>query len=205
MISALHDAVLDILGSDALLGLVKFIHVGAIAVWVGGLIGLPWLMAQRRGIVRRSGRPALHRLHAIGRMLHIGLVSPAAVLAISSGIGLIFLRATYSPWFTAKLGFVVLLGAGHVLCARTMVRVFADDPVEEDPEGGVNPRELRLSPRRAILLNGLIGVGAVGVLMMVLMKPPLDWSGLAPDLFQPGALAGPLGLQSSDATMMPTP
>lgn len=205
MISALVDAALDAVTSEAFLGLVKFIHVGAIAVWVGGLIALPWLMAQRRGIVRRAGRHALHRLHAMGRMLHIGLVSPAAVLAISSGIGLIFLRETYAPWFTAKLGFVVLLGAGHVLCARTMVRVFADDPVEEDPEDGVNPRELRLNPGRAALLTGLIGVGAIGILMMVLMKPPLDWSGLAPDLFQPGALAGPLGLQSSDATMMPTP
>ena len=103
------------------------------------------------------------------------------------------------------LGFVVLLGAGHVLCARTMVTVFADDPIEEEPEEKVNPRELRLTPARAVLLNGLIGVGAIGVLMMVLMKPPLDWSGLAPDLFQPGALAGPLGLQSSEATMMPIP
>lgn len=205
MISALYDTAIGILNSDALLGLMKFIHVGAIALWVGGLIGLPWLMAQRRGIVRRSGRHALHRLHAIGRMLHIGLVSPAAVLAISSGIALIFLRETYSPWFAAKLGFVVLLGAGHVLCARTMIRVFADDPIEEEPKDEVDPRELRLTPMRALLLNGLIGVGAVGVLMMVLMKPPLDWSGLAPDLFQPGALAGPLGLQSSDATMMPIP
>ncbi|MDO5371032.1 CopD family protein [Paracoccus sp. (in: a-proteobacteria)] len=205
MIPAFIDAVRDILDSDAFLGLVKFIHLGAIAVWVGGLIALPWLMAQRRGITRRGGQRALHRLHAMGRMLHIGLVSPAAVLAISSGIGLIFLRETYSPWFTAKLGFVVLLGAGHVLCARTMVRVFADDPIEEDPEGKINPRELRLTPGRAILLNGLIGLGAIGILMMVLMKPPLEWSGLAPGLFQPGALAGPLGLQSSDATMIPTP
>lgn len=205
MIAAFYDAVLGILQSDAFLGLTKFIHVGAIATWLGGLIALPWLMAQRRGITRRGGRHALHRLHAIGRMLHIGLVSPAAVLAIISGIALIFLRDTYAPWFSAKLGFIVLLGAGHVLCARTMVHVFADDPVEEETEEAVNPRELRLEPGRAILLIGLIGVGAIGVLMMVLIKPPLDWSGLAPDLFQPGALAGPLGLQSSDATMRPTP
>lgn len=205
MIGALFDLIRGIVTSEAFLAAVKFLHVGAIALWAGGLIGLPWLMAQRDGIRRRGGKHALKRLHAMARMLHIGLVSPAAVLAIASGTALIFLRETYAPWFTAKLGFVVLLGAGHVLCARTMVKLFADDPIEEEPDNDLDPRRLRLRPGRAILLNGLIGVGALGVLLVVLMKPPLDFSGIAPDLFQPGALGDRLGLQSSDDTMRPMP
>lgn len=205
MIGAIHDFIAGIVTSEAFLAAVKFVHVGAIALWVGGLIGLPWLMTQREGIRRRGGRHALHRLHAMARMMHVGLVSPAAVLAILSGTALIFLRETYAPWFTAKLGFVVLLGAGHVLCARTMVKLFADDPVEEEPEGNVDSRGLRLRAGRAILLNGLIGVGAVGVLLMVLTKPPLDFSGIAPGLFQPGALGERLGLQSLADTMRPMP
>ena len=71
------------------------------------------------------------------------------MVAIVSGTALIFLRETYAPWFTAKLGFVVLL--------------------------------------------------------VVLMKPPLDFSGIAPGLFQPGALGARLGLQSSGDTMRPMP
>lgn len=205
MIAGLHDLSAGILTSRAFLAAAKFLHVGAIALWVGGLIGLPWLMGQHEGIRRRHGRHALQRLHAMARMLHVGLVSPAAVLAIMSGTALIFLRETYAPWFTAKLGFVVLLGAGHVLCARTMVRLFADDLIEEEPEGKVDPRRLRLRPGRAVLLNGLIGVGAVGILLMVLMKPPLDFRDLAPGLFQPGALGKALGLQSSADTMRPMP
>ena len=205
MIATLSDVITGAVTSEAFLAAIKFLHVGAIALWVGGLIGLPWLMAQRDGIRRRGGRNALHRLHAMARTLHIGLVSPAAVVAIVSGTALIFPRETYAPWFTAKLGFVVLLGAGHVLCARTMVRLFADDPIEEEPEGNVDPRRLRLRPGRAVLLNGLIGVGAVGVLLVVLMKPPLDFSGIAPGLFQPGALGARLGLQSSGDTMRPMP
>ena len=110
MIATLSDVITGAVTSEAFLAAIKFLHVGAIALWVGGLIGLPWLMAQRDGIRRRGGRNALHRLHATARTLHIGLVSPAAVVAIVSGTALIFLRETYAPWFTAKLGFVVLLG-----------------------------------------------------------------------------------------------
>lgn len=86
-----------------------------------------------------------------------------------------------------------------------MVKLFADDPIEEEPESDFDPRHLRLRPGRAILLNGLIGVGALGVLLVVLMKPPLDFSGIASDLFQPGALGDRLGLQLSDDTMRPMP
>ena len=205
MIAALSDVITGADTSEAFLAAIKFLHVGAIALWVGGLIGLPWLMAQRDGIRRRGGPNALHHLHAMARTLHIGLVSPAAVVAIVSGTGLIFLRETYAPWFTAKLGFVVLLRAGHVLCARTMVRLFADDPIEEEPEGNVNPRRLRLRPGRSVLLNGLIGVGAVGVLLVVLMKQPLHFSGIAPGLFKPGAMGARMGLKSSGETMRPMP
>lgn len=67
MIATLSDVITGAVTSEAFLAAIKFLHVGAIALWVGGLIGLPWLMAQRDGIRRRGGRNALHRLHAMAR------------------------------------------------------------------------------------------------------------------------------------------
>jgi protoporphyrinogen IX oxidase len=46
----------------------KFIHLATIAVWSGGLIILPFLFWQRRGI--ETG-PGLERLHRLTRFVYV--------------------------------------------------------------------------------------------------------------------------------------
>lgn len=167
----------------------KLVHVAAIALWVGGLLSIPYLVWQRRGLLREQGRAAVHRLHRIVRLVHVGVTSPAAVVAVISGIALIFLRQTWDSWFTLKLVFVGVLVVAHNVANRVQRKVFADDPLDGSSRSEAEHGEL---PGPAALGLGVtIAVGALGVLVTVLAKPPIDLSGLAPDLLRPGAL-GPI-------------
>jgi protoporphyrinogen IX oxidase len=158
--------------------LTKLVHVAAIAVWVGGLVSVPFLLVQRH---RLSGE-AVHRLHRLVRSLHIQFVSPAAFVAIGTGIALIFLREVFFVWFTAKLYLVGLLVICHVLIGLLIVSTF-------EPEGRTG----------ALVYTGLTGTtaaAALGVLYFVLAKPALDLGALTGAAFEPGGLeetiVGPL-------------
>lgn len=151
--------------------LVKFVHMGAIAVWVGGLAALPVLLVQRRGLVGRD----LDRLHRLTRFVHVALISPAAFLAIGSGILLVFLRETWVEWFSLKLVLVAVLVAMHIATGLAIVSTFVP--------GGRRGRVLGA-------LSSLSSLGvACGILWLVLAKPEIsaaEWGGEA---FRPGALA----------------
>src|SRR5690606_20968502 len=60
-------------GAGMIVAWIKFIHVAAIALWSGGLVALPFLYHQRKGLEGEE----LHRLHAFTRFFYVGLVSPA--------------------------------------------------------------------------------------------------------------------------------
>lgn len=83
----------------------KLVHIAAISVWCAGMLGLPLLFLRRNSV---RDEPDLNRLHRLVRRLYVVVMSPAAFLAVASGTGLIFLRATYAPWFGVKLSLVGL-------------------------------------------------------------------------------------------------
>ena len=154
----------------------KFIHVGTIAFWAAGLIALPFLYVQRRGLEDE----ALHRLHAFARFLYVNIVSPAAFIAIGTGTALIFLMGTYENWFSAKLLAVAVLTGIHIFSGLMILKLF--------------------EPGRAYPLWRLIGVVTLTVavvtiiLALVLGKPRLEWPAMFANLFVPGRLgeiAGP--------------
>lgn len=153
-----------------LLWITKLVHLTAISLWAGGLLVLPFLLRQKRD---QTGEP-LHRLHRMVRMLYVGWLSPAAFLGIGTGVALIFLRSTFTEWFTLKLLFVGLLAALHVRVGLAVLSVF-------DPGG-------RLTPWGARLLTGGMVVSVSGILVTVLWKPVIPSGEWAPDLFRPGAL-----------------
>src|SRR5690606_4924212 len=88
----------------------KFVHVGSIALWSAGLIALPFLFRQRRGL---DGE-ALQRLHAFTRFFYVNLVSPGAYVAVGSGTVLILMQGTYANWFSAKLLAVSAMTGIHI-------------------------------------------------------------------------------------------
>lgn len=101
----------------------KFIHIGAIAIWAGGLAALPAMFRRREGLEGAT----LDRLHRGTRFVYLMVISPAAIAAIASGIALMFLRETFVPWFSAKMYFVAALAGLHVLAGRMVLNVFHED------------------------------------------------------------------------------
>ena len=180
------------MSAEILIGSLKLIHIATISIWVGGLLAMPYLIWRRHGLLRAQGSDAVHRLHRTVRLLHIGLVSPAAVIAVISGTVLIFLRDTYGPWFWLKLVFVGVLVLAHNVANRSLRRVFADDPLDKREERGT--QHASFTGAQALALGVMIAIGSSGVLLSVLGKPDLDLSALLPaGAFRPGALGDALG------------
>ncbi len=154
----------------------KFIHMAAISIWCAGLICLPGLYAQRH---RVENDEALYRLQGLVRFAYVSLISPAAFVAIGSGIGLIFLQATFVEWFSVKMAFVGVLVVIHILTGLVIIRLF------EDGE--------RYPAWRFVAVTIVTTLVTLAILIVVLAKPPLHWDWLPMDLTRPGALRDIVG------------
>jgi len=165
----------------------KFIHLAAIALWSGGLLGLPFLFWQRRGL---PAGPDLDRLHRITRLVYVELTSPAAFVAIGTGTALIFLQATFAEWFSLKMALVGAMAMLHVVAGLVQHQLFS-------PKG----RFGRLS---FVSLTAAYAVLIVGILWVVLAKPQIDSNEFAKQLFKPGGL-GRAAHQSLGDTRIPMP
>jgi putative membrane protein len=149
----------------------KFIHLATIAIWSGGLIALPFLFWQRRGI---EAGPELDRLHRITRYVYVGMTSPAACLAIGSGTALIFLQTTFLEWFSLKMVLVGILVMLHVVAGLTLMHLF-------EPSG-------HFGRFPYIVLTGSYLVLITAIIWVVLAKPHIDSNQIAAKLFAPGGL-----------------
>jgi len=152
--------------------LLKFVHLAAIAVWSGGLIGLPFLFWQRRAL---TAGPDLDRLHRIARLVYVELTSPAAFIAIGSGTALIFLQATFEEWFSLKMLLVAIMAMLHVVAGLVLLHLFS-------PQG-------RFGRFSYVALTSAYVVLIAAILWIVLAKPHIDANQFAVHLFEPGALA----------------
>lgn len=147
----------------------KFVHVAAIAVWCAGLIVLPGLFMRRSFVPNRSD---LNQLQAMVRFSYVVIISPAAFIAVGSGIGLIFARETFEVWFSMKLVFVGLLVAIHILSGLVILKLFENDKTY--PAG------------RFVAVTTLTIIATLGILYFVLAKPVLELP--QNGLFEPGNL-----------------
>lgn len=103
----------------------KFFHIAAMAVWFTGLFLLPRLFiarlraddAQRDA---NADEETQARLNALGKSLYFGLMTPAAVLTVALGIGLIG-YGFEGPWLPAKLALVALAVLLHLYFGQLLV------------------------------------------------------------------------------------
>jgi protoporphyrinogen IX oxidase len=149
----------------------KFVHICAIAIWCAGLIALPGLYVQR---VHAHDKDTLYRLQGLVRFAYVALISPAAFIAVGTGIALIFLRETYEPWFHLKLAFVAMLVVTHILTGLVIIRLFE--------EGEVYPTW------RFLVVTALTVLIATLIIAVVLLKPDMSVDFLPDAMFRPGAL-----------------
>lgn len=150
----------------------KSVHIAALAIWCGGLLVLPLMLARHR--------PALvsEEYRLVRRATHVTYtlcVTPAAVIAVITGTWLIFLREAFVPWLFAKLVFVALLVVVHAWFGDHVARV-AEAPENHRP------------PDPALALTAAF-LPMIAILTLVLAKPALDW------VVFPGWLLEPRGGQ----------
>jgi protoporphyrinogen IX oxidase len=102
----------------------KLAHVAALALWCAALFGIPALLAAYPEV--RHARDE-RRLRAAARACYILIASPAAVVAIGTGAGLIAAASAQGGWLALKLTAVSLLVLFHVFCGR-LIAVLHDRP-----------------------------------------------------------------------------
>ena len=148
----------------------KFLHIASIAVWAAGLVSLPGLYVQRAHV---SDKEALYRLQMMVRFAFVAVISPAAFLAVTTGIMLIFGQQTFAGWFSLKLFFVACLVVLHVLTGLVIIRLFQ--------EGETYP------VWRFVVTTTVTCALVLAVLYVALAKPGIhaDFTGT---LFEPGGL-----------------
>lgn len=154
------------------ISIVKAIHIIGISLWGAGLIALPLMLA------RHTPDDNQDQYARVRRFTHYGythLLTPAAVIAVGAGIGLIFLREVFVPWMFAKLVLVGALVALHAIVGNTVVRM-GEQTNESQP-----PHPLLFIVPALCLLTG--------ILLVVLSKPGIG------DDFIPEWLHSPRGLQ----------
>lgn len=141
----------------------KALHVATLLVWCAGLLALPLTL---RWHDPDHSPGAQDRLLQITRGTYIWLATPAAVVAIGSGTGLMFAREVFVPWMFAKLVVVAVMVVVHVRVG------LAVEKLKEAPHKAPAPRAVWLAMAAAITISG--------VLLLVLSKP-VPPANLAPE------------------------
>jgi uncharacterized membrane protein len=154
----------------------KFLHIACIATWVAGLFYLAALLAGHR---RVRDRQDFARIRMASRFAFMGIVSPAAFIAIGTGGALLFIADALHPWMFVKLMGVGVLVVAHVQYGYVLTHL-AD-------EGAKGPTT------RIRVVVGAIFLSALTVLYLVLAKPVITDSFVPRSLTEPGFLTRPEG------------
>ena len=157
---------------DGLIPHVKALHLGFVAVWIAGLFALPRMLARHDRAIVQDEFTQIRRATHFG---YVWVITPAAILAISTGTALIFMRDVFTVWIFAKLVLVTGLVAMHAWVGRTIIAVAETDGQHEPPD--------------PLLPTMVIFSLVIAVLILVLSKPELG------ELPIPSWLLQPLGRQ----------
>ena len=140
----------------------KFLHLGGLSLWCAALIALP-VFLQTHG--RTTDQSDYDRFRLVTHIGYIAIATPAALLTIAAGTGLVFAAGVFTPWLVVKLGLV----AGMVL-----VHVWIGHLVQI--AGEKRKSRFAIPPVAGLWAAGPLILGVLGI---VLWKPDLgfvlDW------------------------------
>lgn len=145
----------------------KFAHLAAMLCWCAAMIALPVMLYFYGGIWRKSrGSEQEQARYAEFRMIthygYIGFATPAAIIAIATGTGLIFADQVFDLWFVAKLALVAGMSLVHAWIGHFILVSAKDRGLQRMP-----------SPVWTLVLGLPL---MAGVLWLVLAKPDLAWT-----------------------------
>lgn len=135
---------------------VKAVHVMAIISWMAGLLYVYRLFVYH---AMETEKVVQERFQVMERRLIRGIMNPAAVLALATGIGLLTYFPVYlhQPWMHAKLTFVAGLFVSHGMAMRFRVKLI-------DAPHAVPHKTFRI-------LNEVPTLLMIGIVIMVIVRP----------------------------------
>ena len=153
-----------------LIVVMKVAHIVALILWCAGLLLLPIALSLHRP---HSDQRSFDRVRLLTHATYTKIVTPAAVIAIGTGIALIFLREVFAHWFALKLLMVAILVVLHGWIGHHVAQV-------------AEHREAYAAPRRTFLAMANLTVMSA-ILVLVLWKPVIS------DVWMPEWLTTPQG------------
>ena len=135
---------------------IKSLHVMAIISWMAGLLYLYRLFVYH---AMETEKVVMDRLQVMERRLLNGITTPAAVVALITGLWMLWMLPSYlsQPWMHAKLTFVLGLGVMNGLAYRYRKGLISDP-------GAVSHRTFRL-------LNEVPTMLMIGIVVMIIVRP----------------------------------
>ena len=95
----------------------KALHISTLLIWCAGLFYLPGLYVAHPKV---ESHHDFRRLRIMTRFAFVGVISPAAVIAVVSGTALVFVAQVEGGWMAAKLAIVTLMVLFHLYCGRLL-------------------------------------------------------------------------------------
>ncbi|HXH52033.1 MAG TPA: CopD family protein [Sphingomicrobium sp.] len=152
----------------------KFLHITALSVWVAGLLYLPAMLWAHQRI---EDRQDFARIRMGSRFVYMGLVSPAAFIAIGAGAALLLISDALHPWMFVKLMAVGVLVIAHMQYGHILAHL-ADE-------------EAKAPTVRVVFVAAAVAASAALALWLVLAKPEVPTDFLPAWALEPGLLQRP--------------
>ena len=143
-----------------MIALLKAVHIIALAIWCAGLILLPVLLHLHGRRVEMRTQAGFSEFRWLTHYSYIGVVSPAAVIAVTAGTALIFVLQVLDAWMLLKLIAVAAMVLLHAWFGHLIVQAGEGRGQYQVPRVGLS----------LLLVVPLILL----VLWLVLAKPSLD-------------------------------
>jgi putative membrane protein len=135
---------------------VKAFHIVAVIAWMAGIFYLPRLFVYHADAAAGSDKSETFKV--MERRLYTAIMTPAMIAAWLAGVVLATSHGLWTtPWFLAKVAFVIVMTAFHVWLGRRL-REFAAD------------RNTR-SARTYRMVNELPTLLVIVIVVLVIVRP----------------------------------
>lgn len=152
----------------------KFLHIAGVSLWVAGLLYLAAMLLSHRHV---RDQQDFARVRMGSRFAYMGLVSPAAFVAIGAGGALLFVADALHPWMFVKLAAVGVLVVAHMQYGYVLTHL-----ADEEAKGPT---------LRILAIGWAIVISATAILFLVLAKPMIPVEFIPDWWTEPGLLQHP--------------
>lgn len=143
---------------DTLYLLLKFVHIAAVVVWIGGLLALGVVTAR---LARGGEGAALAAMRRQNRFFGQAIVGPAGVVTLLAGLVMVGragwgFNSLWVAWGLVGIVVSLLLGAFPIRRAGEAVDALADTAPDDPRLAGLQSRLATLSAINLVLLLSVV-------------------------------------------------